>query len=257
MAPLTGLQMFQKAEQDYLAGNPDAAFQGYQVSIKKIIKDERLDAKMPVAMLPTEYPEETLAMAWMNFCGFFKDPKMNYNEETAPEAYKLLSSFRPTSGKEHAHFRYTPRAQLLLKGMQITACLALAVLAWDKKDRATTAKRYKEALDIADTVETFKDVKPNVKNFERWVALEVQRIRSNLKRLMEMDEKLDAPARRMTVEMQNTRLEGDGTITMQTTVMSATDKCASCGKRDPKLMRCSACKSVTYCGLECQKRDWK
>ncbi|MCH9624968.1 MAG: hypothetical protein S4CHLAM123_01300 [Chlamydiales bacterium] len=32
--------------------------------------------------------------------------------------------------------------------------------------------------------------------------------------------------------------------------------CEKCGKTDQKLLRCVQCKSVWYCGLDCQKRDW-
>lgn len=33
--------------------------------------------------------------------------------------------------------------------------------------------------------------------------------------------------------------------------------CSHCHKQVEVLNRCSACKSVAYCGKECQKEDWK
>lgn len=36
--------------------------------------------------------------------------------------------------------------------------------------------------------------------------------------------------------------------------------CSCCGQvasEDVILMKCSACKAVVYCTLECQKKDWK
>ena len=33
--------------------------------------------------------------------------------------------------------------------------------------------------------------------------------------------------------------------------------CSSCGKKGPDLLKCSVCKSVWYCNVQCQKKDWK
>ena len=32
--------------------------------------------------------------------------------------------------------------------------------------------------------------------------------------------------------------------------------CRACGKKDD-VKKCSKCKKVSYCGKECQKKDWK
>jgi mitochondrial splicing suppressor protein 51 len=32
--------------------------------------------------------------------------------------------------------------------------------------------------------------------------------------------------------------------------------CFSCWKPEPHLKRCTACKRVSYCSPECQKKDW-
>ncbi|CAD8131091.1 unnamed protein product [Paramecium sonneborni] len=35
------------------------------------------------------------------------------------------------------------------------------------------------------------------------------------------------------------------------------DSCQVCKKQDVELSRCSQCKSIYYCSIECQKKDWK
>lgn len=43
--------------------------------------------------------------------------------------------------------------------------------------------------------------------------------------------------------------------------LEAKDRCANCGATEAKggglLRRCRACMKVMYCGMECQKKDWK
>ena len=39
--------------------------------------------------------------------------------------------------------------------------------------------------------------------------------------------------------------------------MATKPACAGCGKRDEKHTKCARCKTVFYCGAECQKQDWK
>lgn len=38
---------------------------------------------------------------------------------------------------------------------------------------------------------------------------------------------------------------------------SFTKKCNKCDKVDEKLQRCARCKKTYYCGIDCQKADWK
>jgi hypothetical protein len=173
--------------------------------------------------------------------------------ETSPEAYRLLNSFRASSSNDHSRFK-GERAKIILKGLQITAGLTLGLLAWDKKDRAAAAKRYKEALDVAATHTAFGSVNGSPKHFERWVAIEVNQIRENLHVLVENDisnaQSLKenniqgGSLRRDTVEIRNLRIEGDGTPNPQATMIVATDECRTCNKRNVKLQRCSRCKKV-------------
>jgi hypothetical protein len=34
-------------------------------------------------------------------------------------------------------------------------------------------------------------------------------------------------------------------------------KCSFCGREGQDLLRCSKCKKVTYCNIDCQRGDWK
>ncbi|KAK7438617.1 hypothetical protein VKT23_017950 [Stygiomarasmius scandens] len=284
----SGFSLFYKAEEAYARGLTDETFEYYQKAIKKILRDEVLDAKLPASMpLPAEWPQELLGHLWQNFTGFFRDPRMRYNEKAAPDAWKLLCNFRiGNTHKCHARFR-TPRQQVLLKGLQIVANMTIGILAWDKEDRATAAKRYADALKLAKTHPPFDCLgdssgkeKPNeelaktTKHLELFVAVNVKEIKDNLAKLIgndiwnvgmakaleeiaETGKVTAAGLRKESVKMPMTRIEGDGTVTVTENIVLATDGCAKCGKRDVKLQRCSRCRKTAYCGPECQAEDWK
>ena len=257
----SGLALFQKAEMFFQQGRINDAFEYYQRSIKKILKDEDVIAKIP-ALVPPDFPEELLGGVWRNFVGFFRDPAMNFTEESHPEAYKLLNSFRPGSQKSHPRLERTPRGKILLKAMQITAGLTLGLLAWDKRDRATAAKRYREALDLAETYLPFTSLPSNAIGLERYVYHDLEDTKTNLGMLV-LNDTVNAemvverhggdqvPKRRDVVDLPvpQMRIEKTGAVTVEHSLLIATNSCASCGKRDPKLLRCALCKT-TLC--ECQ-----
>ncbi|KDR70653.1 hypothetical protein GALMADRAFT_254688 [Galerina marginata CBS 339.88] len=264
----SGMALFQKAESFYHQGRINDAFEYYQKSIKKILKDEDVTAKIP-AIVPPDFPQELLGAVWRNFVGFLRDPAMNFTEESHPEAYKLLASFRPGAQKPHARLERTPRGKILLKGMQITAGLTLGLLAWDKHDRATAAKRYREALDLAETHIPFTTLSPNAVGLERYVFGDIQETKTNLGVLVQNDT-LNAhnvanrdggdsvPGRRDVVDLPvpQMRIDKTGAATVEPSLTFATNACANCGKRDPKLLRCGLCKTTLYCNGECQKKHW-
>ncbi len=99
--------------------------------------------------LQPDFALETLALIWRNFVGFFRDPKLGFNEESSPEAYQLLCSFRPSDERSFPEFEKSTEGKILLIAIQATALATLGLMAWDKGDRATAAKRYKQALDLA------------------------------------------------------------------------------------------------------------
>ena len=164
--------------------------------------------------------------------------------------------------------------------MQITAGHCLGLLAWDKRDRATAAKRYKETLEFTDTIPGMSSLSPNSKHLEYCVQIDVKEMRENLERILYNDgvnlallNQTDAE-RRTNIAVPNVRMEFDGTITQEQVVMVASDACKACGKRDVKLSRCQKCKtahckpSCSYCvwtlvnllldcGVDCQRADWR
>jgi hypothetical protein len=263
----SGVALFQRAEGFYAQGNVPEAFDLYQKSLKKILKDENVIAKIQ-AIVPDDFPQETLGVVWRNFVGFFRDPAMSFTQASAPEAYKLLNSFRPSAAKSHPRLEMTPRGKVLLKGMQITAGLTLGILAWDNRDRATAAKRYKEALDLAASHPPFTTLLPGTVGLEKWVYLDLQHVKVNLDHLVQNDTinaqilggvSGSGPQRKdvLDLPLPQMRYGKSGEITAEDSVMFATDACKKCGKRGVKLMRCSLCKKAPYCGVECQRADWK
>lgn len=254
---LSGIALFQRAEGCYAKGEIQEAFDLYQESIKTILKKENVTAKIPaIVRLPDDFPQETLGAVWRNFVGFFRDPAMHFTQASDPEAYKLLNSFRPSGSKSHPRLERTTRGRIILKGMQITAGLTLGILAWDNRDRATAAKRYKEALDLAATHPPFTVLSSGTVGLEKWVYLEIQQTKQNLDHLVQNDTinaqivgsgvSGSGPQRKNVVDLPLPQIRHDksGGTTVEESVMFATDACAKCGKRDVKLMRCSLCKKV-------------
>ncbi|KAF9060632.1 hypothetical protein BDP27DRAFT_1370372 [Rhodocollybia butyracea] len=273
-----------KAQTAYHSGKYLEASQNYQKAIKKILKDERVGVKLPPsAIVGANDPREVLPYCWALFTHLFRDANtMKFvNQASDPEGYKLLNSFRVGhTNPSHARFR-TAEDKILLKGMQIVASGTIGLVVWDTHDRVTAAKRYREAIELAKTHEVFNSFgdsfdespKPGaqgLKHFELWVAENLKETKNNLKYLARVDDRgedLDSffgdpesPAgnlRKQQLPYPYVRYEPDGTRTVVENHVVATDRCANCGKRDTKLARCGTCLKVAYCGVDCQKADWK
>ncbi|KAF9062376.1 hypothetical protein BDP27DRAFT_1483303 [Rhodocollybia butyracea] len=226
-----------KAQIAYHSGKYLESSENYQKAIKKILKDERVGAKIPPSgVVPSNDPREVLPYCWALFTHLFKDKNaMKFvNQASDPEGYKLLNLFRVgNTHPSHARFR-SEEDKILFKGIQIVATVVIGIVVWDKRDRATAAKRYREAIDLAKTHEVFNCLGDSYGEAPN----------------------AGAPGKEQ-LPYPYTRYEADGTLTMVENHVVATDCCAHCGKRDVKLSRCSKCMKVPYCGLDCQKADWK
>ncbi|KAJ7246269.1 hypothetical protein B0H12DRAFT_1126460 [Mycena haematopus] len=262
---VSGKALFVDGEIKYEAGQIPEALELYRRAVVQILNHENVLEKLNVPGLPEEFPEELLASIWQNLLGCFKSDDPRFTRDAYPHAYELIYSFRSTSSKAHPQFNGTQGGRLL-KAMQISAGLTLGILAWKQGDRSTAAKRYKEALDVAATHPQFNAVTPGLKHLDRIAAQEVQQIRENLVTLMQNDSINAAMAgsgqgglRKEVLHAPNARMGMDGALTPQDSFVVATDACGrvGCGKRGVSFKRCSACKKIAYCGVECQREDWK
>ncbi|EAU91994.1 hypothetical protein CC1G_05981 [Coprinopsis cinerea okayama7 len=263
----SGVQLFMKAEQLYAQNRVDETLEYYAKAIQKIVRNENLLAPLPALVPDPTFPKETLGAVWRNFVGFFKDPQMRRTKENSPDAYKLLASYRPNSSHEFERFK-SEKEKAYLAGMRITAGLTLGLMHWDAGERPTAVKRYREAIDIASQFPQYNDKTKATTPWERYIANEVQTTRDNLTMLLMNDENVSRVVaeeygltgagdnRKEVLGIGAIRVEGDGRISFVRQVQVASDKCKACGKRDAKLMKCGACKSVNYCGSTCQKADW-
>ncbi|KAJ7151119.1 hypothetical protein C8R46DRAFT_1358033 [Mycena filopes] len=258
----TGRDIFRQAERDYEAGRITQAFELYRQAVNQIVKHENVIQKLP--HVPEDMPSEILAMTWQNLTRCFRSDVYGFTQETHPDAYNLVYSFRPTA---HGHPQFKDQeARQLLKAMQISAALTLGLLAWSKGDRSTAAKRYQEALDVAATHPPFNSVTPGLKHLEKITAAEVQQIRDNLAVLTRNDSITASTfgaeqgvLRKEVLNAPNMRLGDDGGVSHQDTFVVATDACGrvGCPNRGVGFKRCSACKKTAYCSVDCQKDDWK
>lgn len=229
----------------------DPAFLLYQKAVQKILRDEDVTACPFVipAQTPDDLPREALVAAWRNFVAYFRDKPHLFTEEAAPAAYALLYSFRASSSASHSRLKATPRGRILLKAMQITAGLTLGLLAYERRDRATAVKRYEEALDIAATHPPFAT--PSV-GTERWQIKENHKIlvnndAHNARALARRNEEMGtAPERKEVVDLSYARFGVDGGLTVESSIMFATNVCGNCGKRGGRLLFCTGCKKL-YC----------
>ncbi|KAF9534059.1 hypothetical protein CPB83DRAFT_805144 [Crepidotus variabilis] len=273
MSGNTGMSLFQRAELLYHAGDTRGALDGYCKSIKRILNDENVTALAPVGPMPDNFPREMLGLVWQNFVGFLRDPNLNFNEDTAPAACNLLKIFKPGATSPQLQ-RWSPRFQstehgrILFKALQITAGFTLGLQAWNRQDRATAARRYQEALDLAQTHTPFVTFPNTFVGLEKYVSTEVQETKDNLD-VLERNDTANATlaaslgqstGRRDVVDMPTNfcmkRIEGNGEENLVNSVMLATNACAKCGIHKMSLQKCGRCKSTLYCGAECQRSHW-
>ncbi|KAJ7145358.1 hypothetical protein C8R43DRAFT_890488 [Mycena crocata] len=264
MASTSGKSLLIEGEKHYVAGRVTEAFEFYRKAIVRILDHE--DILQKALNAPEEYAQEIIICAWQNLLACFRQSNSGFTQESSPDAYALVFSFRPTApSRTHPQFKGQP-GRRLLKAMQIMASFALAVLAWEQGERSTAARRYQEALDVAATHPRFNSVTPGLKHLDRIIAFEVQSIKDNLATLKEGDlftttvtGAAPGTLRKEVLNAPHVRLGDDGEIAQQNTFVVATDACGrvGCSERGVKFKRCSACHKVAYCSVECQREDWQ
>ena len=176
--------------------------------------------------------------------------------ESAPEAYDLLDEFRPNSGKKFPRFT-TPHEKRLLQAIRICSSFTLALVAWDKRDRATAAKRYQETMTFAAAHTPWDHVDPKSEYLDRWASQTVRQTKENYAVLVRHDAEKAELVKRLNIQDSSTGSKRKDEINMPTawkdasgvqhvenTFTVATDMCASCQKRDVKLPRCK-CRMVS------------
>ncbi|KAJ7497772.1 hypothetical protein FB451DRAFT_243172 [Mycena latifolia] len=263
MANGKGAALYNEAQKLYDAGRVTEAFELYRQAVVQILDHEDIHQK--AYGVPEQSAQEVLVLMWQNLLACFRESNSKFTQESSPEAYDLVYSFRPSApSRTHPQFK-GPQGKRLLKAMQIMAAFTLAILAWNNGDRSTAAKRYQEALDVAASHPPFNAMVPGLKHLDKVVAFEVQEIRDNLAILINRDSITadlsgQGGLRKEVVNVPHTRLGDDGEIiAQQGTFVVATDACGrvGCTKRGVNFKRCSACMKIAYCSVECQKEDWK
>ncbi|KAK7677681.1 hypothetical protein QCA50_019372 [Cerrena zonata] len=238
----------------------------YTQCVKKILKVEGLTQQLPPGSitLSNEIPKEVLGIAFHQLTAFFREGQLN--QDTAPDAYKLVSGFRSGSSKKFPRC-ISPEEKLLLKALQIHAGLTLGLVAWDQKDRATAAKRYQEALDLAATHPPWTNPDPRSKDLDRWAINNVKQIKDNFAVITEQDAfnafmtqllgSQGGDVRREVASRPYVREDALGVRHIDDTFTVATDGCGCCGKRETNLSCCAKCLKTKYCSRDCQVADWK
>ncbi|KAJ7091937.1 hypothetical protein B0H15DRAFT_834640 [Mycena belliarum] len=262
MATTNGKALMIEAEVHYEAGRLTEAVELYRRGVHQILDHEDVLQKIPG--IPDSFAQELLANIWVNLSNCFREVGSKFTQESSPEAYGLIYSFRPH--RSHLQFR-GPEGQRLLNAMQITAGFTLGVLAWNKGDRSTAAKRYQQALDVSSSHPAFNTVTPGLTHLDRIIAMQVQVIRDNLAVLISKDSATaefagarNGGARKDVLNVPHMRVaEGGEILARQGTFVVATHACGrvECPKRGVSFKRCSICKKTVYCSVDCQKEDWK
>ncbi|KAJ7497778.1 hypothetical protein FB451DRAFT_1121523 [Mycena latifolia] len=269
MASKRGLVLYVEAETHYEAGRVTEAFDLYRQTIVQILDHEDVLQKIPG--IPEQFPQELIAAVWQNLVVCFRESHRKFTQGKLSRLFEEQGDNTVYNHpREHINSFILsfkgPEGKRLLKAMQIPAAFALAILAWNKGDRSTAAKRYQEALDVAATHPPFNAVTPGLKHLDKISAGEVQQIRENLATLREQGAFNTARAgssqgglRKDVLNVPHAQLEDGVIIPQQGLFVVATDACGrvGCTKRGVNFKRCNACKKTVYCSVECQKEDWK
>ncbi|KAF5335961.1 hypothetical protein D9611_006209 [Ephemerocybe angulata] len=227
----SGYHFFKFGENMYKGGMVPESMVWYAFALGKMANMEDVLQSVPTADLPVKVPDdmptESVALVWKTMCEYFRDPSMpDITAATCENANSLLLMFAPGSELKPFQRRFltTSKGTFLLKCLQVSGGFTLASLAWDRGDRAEAARRYREALELAEgeVVGIFRGREPRP-GLEMWIARDIEGMKGRLGGVLEQ--------------------VGDG--------------CAGCGREGSGLRRCGRCGKVKYCGADCQKGHWK
>ncbi|EJD44554.1 hypothetical protein AURDEDRAFT_20580, partial [Auricularia subglabra TFB-10046 SS5] len=147
----TGFRLFMLGEVDYAANEPQAAMEHYRQGIEMIVAQEDITQPVPPRFIEHMDPGCLIWLVWQNMAAFFRDAGVDVTPRNSPKAYEFVAAFKPGPKPNVAHrapfAKYGAGGLYIYKAMQVSALATLGLLAWDGGDRATAAKRYKQAME--------------------------------------------------------------------------------------------------------------
>ncbi|KAF6751314.1 hypothetical protein DFP72DRAFT_496581 [Ephemerocybe angulata] len=233
----------------------------YVKAMKKILEDDNEDLVQTYFKIQPEgeletMPNELLAMSFRNITALFLKPTKFFTPVSSPEAYALIVSLSAPSNAipwPRLANASTFRERLLRMSLQIHASMTLANIAWDAGDPATAMKNFTKALELSSEEKDLFSPKPSP-GIELWISTGFRDMRDKVALLLNTDPNLRDIR---DEEVKRSVESGDVDINKVHGLLGNPDGCNRCRAQDVKLLRCSRCRIVPYCGAVCQKADWK
>ncbi|KAF5314100.1 hypothetical protein D9611_006996 [Ephemerocybe angulata] len=252
----------------------------YVKAMRKILEDDNEDLVQTYFKIQPEgeletMPNELLAMSFRNITALFLKPTKfftpgmtraiytssicmgsNIPPVSSPEAYALIVSLSAPSNAipwPRLANASTFRERLLRMSLQTHASLTLANIAWDAGDPATAMKNFAKALELSSEEKDLFSPKPSP-GIELWISTGFREMRDKVALLLNID-----PNLRDIRDEEVKRSVASGAVDIREVhgLLGNPDGCNRCRAQDVKLLRCSRCRIVPYCGAVCQKADWK
>ncbi|KAF6752988.1 hypothetical protein DFP72DRAFT_814593 [Ephemerocybe angulata] len=184
----SGYHFFKFGENMYKGGMVPESMVWYAFALGKMANMEDVLQSVPTADLPVKVPDdmptESVALVWKTICEYFRD-KPDITAATCESAYSVLLMFAPGNELKPFQRRFltTSKGTFLLKCLQVSGGFTLASLALDKGDRSEAARRYREALELAEgeVVGVFRGREPRP-GLEMWIARDVEGMKGEVGR---------------------------------------------------------------------------
>lgn len=201
-------------------------------------------------------------LVWETMTALMTDPRVGVTTSNAPKAHELVAAFKADADAHRAPFeKHGARGLYIYKAMQVSALTTLGLRASYSADRATAAKRYKQAIALAESDPAF--AKPGQDGISRAMYCYAKVCRFNLATVILNDvinssvlgDKLIG-RKETRVVPQTTRLPAAQSAKAHAEITFTTDVCRGCGKRDVGMNKCSKCRGALYCGKACQQKHW-